>query len=109
MSRKNESKWPIPESVAEIENYMKQRVGLGVSFDLGVRKLKILKKDVHFYFVNGLCDTMFIIEIIEQLVEINDHEKLSTDIFKIIENRLVHQSVEQLKHLMNWSTWCCRD
>ncbi|WP_342432185.1 spore germination protein [Neobacillus sp. FSL H8-0543] len=99
MSRSNEQKWPIPESVAETENYMKQRVGLGVSFDLGVRKLKILKKDVHFYYVNGLCDTLFIMELVEQLVEINDHEKLSADIFKVVENRLVHQSVQPIKTL----------
>jgi len=99
MARSNEQKWPIPESVHEIENYMKQRVGLGVSFDFGVRKLKILKKDVHIYYVNGLCDTRFIIELIEELVEINDHKKFSTDIFKIIENRLVNQSVDQVKTL----------
>ncbi|MFK9093148.1 spore germination protein [Bacillus salipaludis] len=99
MARNNEQKWPIPESVHEIENYMKQRVGLGVSFDIGVRKLKILKKDVHIYYVNGLCDTLYIIQLIEELVEINDHEKVSTDLFKIIDNRLVNQSVEQVKTL----------
>jgi stage V sporulation protein AF len=90
-----EKNWPIPESVHEIENYMKQRVGLGISFDLGVRKLKILKKDVHLYYVSGLCDTLFITHLIEELVEINDHEKLGSDVFKLVENRLVNQSVEQ--------------
>ncbi|MCM3114691.1 spore germination protein [Neobacillus sp. MER 74] len=95
MSRSNEQKWPIPKSVNEVENYMKQRVGLGKSFDFGVRKLKILKKDVHIYYVNGLCDSRFVIELIEELVEINDHEKLSSDFFKVIENRLINQSVEQ--------------
>jgi stage V sporulation protein AF len=99
MSRSNEQKWPIPESVNEIENYMKQRVGLGVSFDFGVRKLKVLKQDVHIYYVNGLCDTIYIIQLIKELVEINYHEKLSTDLFKIVENRLVNQSVEQINQL----------
>src|SRR4051812_40512121 len=99
MSRSNEQKWPVPESVKEIENYMKQRVGLGVSFDFGVRKLKVLKKDVHIYFVNGLVDSLYVIQLIEELVEINNHEKLSTDLFKIVENRLINQSVEQIKHL----------
>ncbi|OLS40180.1 spore germination protein [Bacillus sp. MRMR6] len=99
MSRTTDKKWPIPESLHEIENYMKQRVGLGVSFDLGVRKLKILKKDVHFYFVNGLIDTSFVIEITEQLVEINNHEKLSSDLLKLVENRIIHQAVEHIKTL----------
>jgi stage V sporulation protein AF len=99
VSRKTDKKWPIPESLLEIENYMKQRVGLGVSFDLGVRKLKILKKDVHFYFVNGLIDTSFVIEITEQLVEINNHEKLSSDLLKLVENRIIHQAVEHINTL----------
>lgn len=99
MTQIQDQKWPIPESVNEIEHFMKQRAGLGVSFDIGIRKLKILKKDVHIYYVNGLCDTLFIIQLIEELVEINDHEKLSTDLFKVIENRLVNQSVEQTKML----------
>jgi stage V sporulation protein AF len=99
VTKETEQAWPIPESLQEIEHYMKQRVGLGVSFDFGVRKLKILKKDVHFYWITGLCDTQFIIETVEELVRINDHEKLSADLFKIVENRLVNQSVSPIKTL----------
>ncbi|MEH7120377.1 spore germination protein [Neobacillus vireti] len=99
MSRSNEQKWPIPESVTEIENYMKQRVGLGISFDLGVRKLKVLKKDVQIYYCNGLCDTRYIIELIEELVQLNDHEKQTADIYKLIYNRLLNQSVQPIHKL----------
>jgi stage V sporulation protein AF len=99
VTRENQTAWPIPESLQEIEHYMKQRVGLGISFDFGVRKLKILKKDVHFYWITGLCDTQFIIETVEELVRINDHEKLSADLVKIVENRLVNQSVSPIKTL----------
>ncbi|MGG5253734.1 spore germination protein [Neobacillus sp. SM06] len=99
MTRETEQKWPIPESVHEVENFMKQRVGLGISFDLGVRKLKVLKKDVHIYYVNGLCDTRYIIELIEELVELNDHEKLSTNLYNLVYNRLVNQSVQPIETL----------
>lgn len=97
LENKKKNKKPIPESVNEIEKYMEKRIGLGESFDLGVRKLKILRKDVHFYYVNGLTDSQIIVEVVEELISINDHEKLSTNLFKIVENRLVHQSVEQIK------------
>lgn len=97
MTNNTDQKWPIPESVHEVENFMKQRAGLGVSFDLGVRKLKVLKKDVHIYFVNGLCDTRYIIELIEELVELNDHEKLSTNLYSLVYNRLVNQSVQPIQ------------
>lgn len=84
----------------EIEKYMKNRIGLGESFDLGLRKLKVLDKQVHFYYVNGLCDTAYIIEIIEELVNLSDGRKpLSSQVFKIIENHLVHQSVSLIKTL----------
>lgn len=99
MTRESDQKWPIPESVHEVENYMKQRVGLGVSFDLNIRKLKILRKDVHMYAVSGLVDTRYALKLVEELVEINDHEKLSTNIFDIVENRLVNQSVQRVQLL----------
>jgi stage V sporulation protein AF len=100
MTTKNELKWPIPESVNEIEHYMKQRVGLGISFDLNLRKLKIFKKEVHIYSVSGLVDTIFAIQLVKELVEINYHEKLSTrNIGELIENRLVNQSVQPVEKL----------
>lgn len=94
---KIKNKTPIPESVNEIEKYMEKYIGLGESFDLGVRKLKILRKDVHFYYINGLTDSRIVVEVVEELISINDNEKLSTNLFKIVENRLVHQSVERIK------------
>lgn len=99
MTKKPEQKWPIPESVNEIENFMKQRVGLGVSFDLNIRKLKIIKKDVHIYSVSGLVDTIYAIQLIKELVDLNNNEKLSTNIGKLIENRLVNQSVQPVENL----------
>jgi stage V sporulation protein AF len=99
MIKQSNPKKSIPESLDEIEQFMKNRVGLGKSFDLGVRKLKILRKEIHFYYVNGLCDTQFIIQLLEELVGINDHEKLSTNLFSIVENRLIHQSVSRIKTL----------
>ncbi|MEH7124368.1 spore germination protein [Bacillus sp. JJ1532] len=92
-----QNKMPIPESLDKIEKYMEERIGLGVSFDLGIRKLKILRKDVHLYYVNGLTDSLIIVQLIEELVEINDHEKQSSKIFEIVENRLVHDAVEKIK------------
>ena len=76
---------------------MKERIGLGESFDLGVRKITIFQKEVHFYYVNGLCDTNFIIYLLKELVELNDKEQHSPGLLKeIIENRILHQSVETL-------------
>ena len=91
VDNKEKNKMPIPESLDKIEKYMEERIGLGVSFDLGIRKLKILKKRVDLYYVNGLTDSLIIVKLIEELVEINDNER------QIIENRIVHDSVERIK------------
>lgn len=88
---------PIPKDLSVIEDYMKNHVGLNTSFDIGVRKLMILKKGVHFYYINGLTDAAYIIELVEELVEINDHERATSRLYDIVHNRLVHQSVEPVK------------
>ncbi|WP_312092442.1 spore germination protein [Niallia sp.] len=101
MSSKTEKKVPINEDLDIIEKYMKDRVGLGTSFDLGVRKIKVMRKEVHLYYVNGLCDSVLIAELLEQLLFLNDTDRKSqaSNIFDIVENQLVHQSVQPIKSM----------
>ncbi|MCC3358254.1 spore germination protein [Bacillus sp. REN16] len=97
---KNTNNTPISPDIVTNDKYFESRIGLGTTnFDIGVRKIKILNKEVHLYFLNGLCDTAFIIEILEELVSINDNEKNSSEVYNIIENRLVHQQVSTIKNL----------
>ncbi|WP_042346246.1 spore germination protein [Bacillus massiliigorillae] len=99
MTTKSEEKKPISKRLTDTEKFMEDKVGLGQSFDLGIRKFTILKKEVNLYYVNGLCDTAFIIQLLEELVELNDNERLNRHIFDIIKNRLVHQSVANIHTL----------
>ncbi|WP_083392055.1 spore germination protein [Bacillus sp. MUM 13] len=75
---------------------MKDHVGLGKSFDLGVRKFIVLNKEIQLYYVNGLCDTRYIIEILEVLVGLNDRERNTSKVFEIVKNRIVNQSVAEI-------------
>lgn len=81
----------------QVDKFFEDRVGLGTSFDLGVRKLLILNKKIHFYYVNGLTDTLYIIEILKGLQHLNDTEKPTSKIYDLIENRISHESVETVK------------
>lgn len=94
-----DNKTPISPNLPENESFFKKHIGLGESFDLGVRKFKIIQKQLHLYYVNGLCDTQYIIDLLRQLTEINDHEKESSKVKEIIENRLIHQQVSKIKTL----------
>lgn len=90
------NKMPIHSDLTKNEQFLKDRIGLGESFDLGVRKFKVLKKDVHLYFCNGLCDTAYIIELMKELVEVNDNERYKSDVKSVIENRVVHQQMQEI-------------
>ncbi|MED0657509.1 spore germination protein [Anoxybacillus ayderensis] len=96
---KTESYTPISPKLNETEQFFKDAIGVGTSFDLGVRKLNILKTNVHLYYCNGLCDTQYIIELLEMLVQVNDRERQPAKLPEIIENRLVHQQVNPVKSL----------
>jgi stage V sporulation protein AF len=101
MSSKTEKQIQIYEDLEKVEKYMKDRVGLGTSFDLGVRKIKVMRKQVHLYYVNGLCDSVLIAELLEQLLFLNDTDRKSqaSNIFDIVENQLVHQSVQPIEKM----------
>lgn len=92
---------PIPKRISEVEQYMKDNVGLGTSFDLGVRKFKVLGKELQIYYVNGLTDTLFILRILQELVHLNDnHEDTSLEMLvEIVENRINNNSVEKVSTL----------
>ena len=76
MQDNQKEKTPIATDLQEVKRYMEKNVGLGVSFDLGVREILIRDKMIQIYYINGLCDTSYIIEIMETLIEINELEAI---------------------------------
>lgn len=94
-----EKKVPIFANLADNEAYLKEKIGIGTSFDLGIRKVYILKKEVNIYYCNGLCDTQYLIELLKQIVQINDKERQTAQAKQILENRLVHQQVSSVDNL----------
>lgn len=81
------------------EVFMKERVGLDVSFDVGFREIKVLKRNIQLYYVNGLVDSLLVVEIIKKLISINDDENEKTDLKDVVENRIVHQQVSAVPTL----------
>ncbi len=100
MNDKSKEKLPISPAIGSNEEFLKKKIGIGTSFDLGVRKIKILKKDIQIYYLNGLCDSAYIIELMKELVEINDNERsFRTNTKEVIHNRLIHQQVQVVQDL----------
>ncbi|PWU68598.1 spore germination protein [Gracilibacillus dipsosauri] len=93
--KKNKNQKKISSSINMNESYLKSKLGIGVSFDVGFRELVVLKKRIQLYYVTGLVDTDFVIEIMKKLISINDDENAHTDIYDELNNRVVHQQVEK--------------
>ncbi|MFS0751528.1 spore germination protein [Oceanobacillus sp. 1P07AA] len=94
---KSQQKRMISPKIEENYNYMKTKLGIKTSFDIGYREIIILKQRIHLYYVTGLCDASVVQEMLKKLVEINDVETNKRKLPEIIENRLVHQQVESVK------------
>ncbi|SFA72896.1 stage V sporulation protein AF [Lentibacillus halodurans] len=95
----NQNKSPIYAKIEKNEQYMKDHIGLGTSFDLGYRELIVLKTKIQLYYVTGLCDGSVVQQIMRQLIQINDDENNTKKVPEIIENRIIYQQVERTESL----------
>ncbi|MFD1850539.1 spore germination protein [Oceanobacillus bengalensis] len=94
---KQKNEIPVSSNIMQNQSYMEEKLGIGVSFDVGFREIILLKKKVQLYYVTGLCDASVIQELLKQLVDINDSESNARKLPEIVENRLVHQQVDPLE------------
>lgn len=94
----------IKRSIKKNRRVMEDRLGIGVSFDIGYRTINVLGRDVDFYYVNGLVDTRFVMRILENIVEINDVESERDKVEDIVKNRLVNHQFESLDSYENAMT-----
>ncbi|KYG30715.1 spore germination protein [Alkalihalobacillus trypoxylicola] len=96
MTHKLEEKYFV-RNIDENQAYLKERLKLDRSFDVGVRELKILERKVCIYYVTGLTDNLYIIEILKELMNLESRNRKTSDPFKAIKNHLTHVQVEETK------------
>lgn len=102
MSQINEKKeTPISRNITENEAALKKRLGFETSFDVGVRTLSILDKQIQIYFVTGLCDIEYIIELMRELMllDARNRKTAPTKVREAIQNHLAHVQVEYTSSL----------
>ncbi|ARK29526.1 spore germination protein [Halalkalibacter krulwichiae] len=104
MSHEDEKKeTPISRNIVENEAEIKKRLGFGKSFDVGVRTFSILDKHIQMYFVNGLCDIQYVIELLKELMDLDSRGRKTetTSAKQAITNHLPHVQVEYTDTLEN--------
>lgn len=91
---------PISSKIDENYEWLNKEMGIDKSFDVGIRDLKINGLIIHVYYVTGLCDSAYIIELLKALVLLNDLEQVNkTNIDDIVYNRIMHQQVQEVTNL----------
>lgn len=96
---KTKNKSPIPKRINAVQKYMEKHLGIGVSYDVGVRDFIILDTHIQIYYVNGLVDDATVGELVKVLVEINDNEVEKKKTYDIIKNRLINLQVETIQSM----------
>ncbi|MCM3714797.1 spore germination protein [Halalkalibacter oceani] len=91
----------ISRDIKVNEEILKKRLGFDKSFDVGVRKLPVLDKEIQIYFVTGLCDIEYIIEIMRELMllDARGRKTPSVKVKQAIQNHLTHVQVEYTSSL----------
>lgn len=97
MTSRVDNKQKIFKKLKENEKFLTKSMGLEENFDIGVRKIKILNKEVNFYYCTGLCDTSIIVEIMRELMYVDENHRLTVQFEKVIHNHLPHQQVNTVQ------------
>ncbi|MBE3596488.1 MAG: spore germination protein [Hydrogenibacillus sp.] len=85
----------LDENVAVV----KERLGVGTSFDLGVREILIGKTKAAVFYVNGLTDNAMFVHILRTFAELSE-EDVVPDAFEALMNRYAaHVQVETRRTL----------
>ncbi|TSB46539.1 spore germination protein [Alkalicoccobacillus porphyridii] len=83
------------DSYSENVERLEERLALDVSFDVGVRNLSILGRELSIYYVTGLTDNEYLIEILKELMDLDARGRKTGDVHLAIKNHLTHVQVEE--------------
>jgi stage V sporulation protein AF len=83
----------------ENHRYLHERLDLDINYDIDCRSFRIGNRVVDIYFVNGLTNTEFIIQLLKQIANVNK-ELSSAGAFKeLVEHTLAHVQVEVVESM----------
>ncbi|TFB23924.1 spore germination protein [Filobacillus milosensis] len=97
----------LSPSIRKNRKVFEELLGIGVSFDVDYRTLKILEKEVDIYYITGLNDKDHVNVIIKELLELNEVEHAKSSkrkVHEVIENRIVNYQVEEMDKFYDANT-----
>lgn len=96
---------PLTRKLEDNVNYLKELLGVGVSFDIGVREFNIKNVRIALFYCNSLTDNYAIIMLIKELLLLGEDDVyLHKHAFQIIHNHLALHQVSIMDDLDQMST-----
>ena len=84
---------PVEKNIDDMQKILEDKLGIGISFDVGQREFIVMERRIQFYYVTGLVDSSLVVDLMTQLLLLNSLPHPNNDVFQTIHNRLVHQQV----------------
>src|SRR5699024_7104364 len=85
----------VSSQLRENDRYLEENLGINISYDIDFRELVIKDHTLHLYYLNGMCDSIIIQDIIIALLALNNQRLGRENITVVIENQLAHFQVEK--------------
>lgn len=86
----------ISNDLLKNKEILKERLGIGESFDTVCRDMIFQRKNFSFYFINGLVDATLMTEILKELAKLDREELVPNTLKKLLETYISHIQVESL-------------
>jgi stage V sporulation protein AF len=93
------NKHPVEKSLEKNHNFLQEHLDLETNYDVGCRKYKVGNRDIQLYFVNGLTDTQFIIQILKQISQVEKPLSTAGAFKELFDHSLSHVQVETVETL----------
>lgn len=85
---KSEKKRLIVEDLDENKEYLNDKLGIGVSFDVGVHEFTVGRTRILLYYINGFASDNIITQVLRDLNDLRERE-LPADVFEHLYHRYI--------------------
>jgi stage V sporulation protein AF len=87
----------VSKKLEENYEYIKDKIGIGISFDVGKRDLLLDDTMCHIYYVTGLINTDYVLQMMKELLDLNEDNKQmhKKKAFEKIKNHIIFQQVDE--------------
>ncbi|GAA0364127.1 spore germination protein [Bacillus horti] len=100
MAKETKVKQPIYKKLDDIYSYLEDRLDLKINYDVGCRSFKVGNRNIQLYYVNGLTDTDFVIQLMRRISNEDDRTLSYQGVYdELVEQLLTHVQVEPIEDM----------